>query len=117
MQRDEDEDAMIAGRADGLDDDENDSDHGTEHDTEDDEASDDDKDLDEEFPTGDGTADGDAVISCPYCGESIEIVLDAGGGARQQYVEDCEVCCQPWQVSVRYQADGSADVQVTALDG
>ena len=74
------------------------------------------EDLDEDFPSGDGTADGEAVITCPYCGESIEIVLDAGSGSRQDYVEDCEVCCQPWRVSVLYQADGSADVQVTALD-
>jgi len=71
---------------------------------------------DEEFPTGDGTADGDAVVTCPYCGEAIEIVLDAGSGARQDYVEDCEVCCRPWQVTVRYGADGHADVQVIPLD-
>ena len=76
----------------------------------------DDDGLDDEFPAGDGTADADAVITCPYCGESIEIVLDAGSGARQDYVEDCEVCCQPWQVSVQYAADGHADVEVTALD-
>ncbi len=76
----------------------------------------DDPELDEEFPTGDGTADGDAVITCPYCGESIEIVLDAGSGSRQEYVEDCEVCCQPWRVSVQYGTDGHADVWVTALD-
>jgi Cysteine-rich CPXCG len=71
--------------------------------------------LDEDFPTGDGTADGEAVITCPYCGEMIEIALDAGSGARQDYVEDCEVCCQPWQVSVRYQADGQAVVDVSPL--
>jgi len=71
---------------------------------------------DEEFPTGDGTADGDAVVTCPYCGEASAIVLDAGSGARQDYVEDCEVCCRPWQVTVRYGADGHADVQVIPLD-
>lgn len=70
---------------------------------------------DDEFPTGDGTADGDAVVTCPYCGEAIEIVLDAGSGTRQEYVEDCEVCCRPWQVTVRYGADGHADVQVHPL--
>ena len=26
--------------------------------------------LDEEFPLGDGTADTEAVVRCPYCGES-----------------------------------------------
>jgi hypothetical protein len=68
-----------------------------------------DNDPDEEFPTGDGTADGDAVVNCPHCGESIEITLDAGSGARQEYVED------PWQVTVRYGADGHADVEVIPL--
>lgn len=71
--------------------------------------------LDDRLATGDGTADGEAVITCPYCGESIEIALDAGSGASQDYVEDCEVCCQPWQVSVRYQANGQAMVDVSPL--
>jgi hypothetical protein len=72
--------------------------------------------LDEEFPLGDGTADGSATVSCPYCGEAVEIILDPGGGAEQDYVEDCEICCQPWRVSVRYGRDGEADVQVEALE-
>ncbi|HLA14002.1 MAG TPA: CPXCG motif-containing cysteine-rich protein [Gemmatimonadaceae bacterium] len=73
--------------------------------------------LDEEFPLGDGSAATDAVVYCPYCNESVEIALDPGSGSSQQYVEDCEVCCQPWTVSVQYRQDGGADVTVTALDG
>ena len=73
-------------------------------------------DLDEDFPLGDGAADTDAVVYCPYCNESVEISLDPGSGPAQQYVEDCEVCCQPWTVSVQYREDGGADVSVTALD-
>ncbi len=75
----------------------------------------DDADPGEELPATDGTADGDAVITCPHCGESIEIALDAGSGARQEYVEDCEVCCRPWRVSVHYGPDGHADVRVAPL--
>jgi Cysteine-rich CPXCG len=75
-----------------------------------------DPDVDEDAPVSDGSADADAIITCPYCGEQVEIALDAGGGVRQDYVEDCEVCCQPWQLSVHYGADGHADVQVTPLD-
>lgn len=71
--------------------------------------------LDEEFPLGDGTADGEATVSCPYCGEAVEITLDPGGGAHQDYVEDCEVCCQPWRVSVQYDLDGEAHVDVSVL--
>ncbi|HIF06205.1 MAG TPA: CPXCG motif-containing cysteine-rich protein, partial [Gemmatimonadetes bacterium] len=29
-------------------------------------------------------------ISCPYCGESCELPIDLVGGARQEYVHDCE---------------------------
>ena len=80
-------------------------------------ADENDHELDDDFPTSDGTADGDAVVTCPYCGEAIEIALDAGSGARQEYVEDCEVCCRPWQVTVRYGPDGHADVQISPLGG
>lgn len=77
---------------------------------------DDDSSLDDDFPLGDGTAETDATVVCPYCNESVEIVLDPGSGEAQDYVEDCEVCCQPWRVEVLYQTDGVADVTVTALD-
>lgn len=73
-------------------------------------------DLDEEFPLGDGTADTDGTVLCPYCGEANAIALDPGSGARQEYVEDCQVCCQPWRLSVRYLADGTASVHAEALD-
>ena len=73
--------------------------------------------LEADFPTGDGTADVGATVYCPYCNETVEIALDPGGGQEQEYVEDCEVCCQPWNVSVQYQSDGSATVSVSPLDG
>jgi len=75
-----------------------------------------DENLDDEFPLGDGTAETGSTVWCPYCGALVEIRLDPGGGAQQQYVEDCEVCCQPWQVRVSYGVDGEAAVEVTALD-
>jgi hypothetical protein len=68
--------------------------------------------LDEDFPLGDGAADLEAAVVCPYCAEEVSIALDPGSGAAQDYVEDCPVCCQPWQVSVRYLADGTASVSV-----
>ena len=64
------------------------------------------------FPLGDGTAVTEAVVTCPYCGEESEIALDPGSGERQQYVEDCPVCCQPWVVRVRYSRDGAASVDL-----
>ncbi len=72
--------------------------------------------LDDDFPLGDGTADTAAVVSCPYCGEATEIAIDPGSGARQEYVEDCPVCCQSWRVRVRYTPDGTATVLVDTAD-
>jgi hypothetical protein len=72
--------------------------------------------LDEDFPLGDGVADTGAEVVCPWCGEEGSVALDPGGGADQDYVEDCQVCCRPWHVTVRYDADGSASVSVDAVD-
>ena len=69
--------------------------------------------LDDDFPLGDGTADTDATATCPWCGETVTIAVDPGGGASQQYVEDCPVCCRPWEVRVTF-AGGEAHV---TLDG
>ena len=64
----------------------------------------------------DGTAETSGAVVCPYCGESSEIALDPGSGAHQSYVEDCPVCCRPWSVRVDYRGDGSARVDVAALE-
>jgi hypothetical protein len=34
------------------------------------------------------------TVSCPYCGESIEVLLDPSV-PNQNYIEDCQVCCRP----------------------
>jgi hypothetical protein len=47
-------------------------------------------------------------VACPYCGEAIPIRLDLSAGS-QSYVEDCQVCCQPIQLSVNVGEDGSLD--------
>lgn len=38
-------------------------------------------------------------ITCPYCGETIELVVDCSI-PEQVYIEDCEVCCRPINLSV-----------------
>jgi hypothetical protein len=76
----------------------------------------DDPGLDADFPLGDGVADTTAVVSCPCCGEAVEIGLDPGGGPRQQYVEDCQVCCRPWLLNVVYGEDGTAEVWAEPAD-
>jgi uncharacterized Zn finger protein len=54
-------------------------------------------------------------IPCPYCGERIEILVDASAGD-QRYVEDCQVCCRPIEVSVTIDADGEPRVVVSGED-
>ena len=39
------------------------------------------------------------LISCPYCGETIEILIDRSV-EQQEYIEDCAVCCHPITLSV-----------------
>ena len=69
-------------------------------------------------PDGDFDAElhDSARVSCPYCGESSEVLVDLAGGAVQEYVQDCEVCCRPWLVRVRVDGAGFASVSVTTLD-
>jgi transcription elongation factor Elf1 len=37
-------------------------------------------------------------FACPHCGEEISMVLDLSV-RKQTYVEDCEVCCNPIEIS------------------
>lgn len=51
-------------------------------------------------------------VVCPYCGESVEIFLDPETSG--SLVQDCEVCCRPWQVFVAWDEDGLPSVTVEA---
>ena len=42
--------------------------------------------------------------------------IDVGGGIAQHYVEDCQVCCRPMEVTARLDPEGDADVSVRTLD-
>lgn len=45
-------------------------------------------------------------IQCPYCGETIDILIDCSI-QEQSYIEDCQVCCRPinFEVSIDYEGD------------
>jgi hypothetical protein len=38
------------------------------------------------------------VVTCPYCGQHVEIIVEPD--QRGSFVQDCEVCCNPWRVRV-----------------
>jgi transcription elongation factor Elf1 len=52
---------------------------------------------------------------CPYCGEEISMVLDLSV-RRQTYVEDCEVCCNPIEVSYRVEDDSLSSFSAKVLE-
>ena len=55
-------------------------------------------------------------LSCPYCGEPVDLNVDESGGTRQAFVEDCPVCCQPWQVEVVRNRDGGWSATLRTAD-
>jgi len=52
---------------------------------------------------------------CPYCGEPIELLVDSSV-RKQNYIEDCQVCCKPITVHVIVDEDGFPSVQVSQED-
>jgi len=57
---------------------------------------------DEEDPLDDGAK----FAQCPYCGETVQVTVDPIGVSFEQYVEDCQVCCRPWNVNITRDEDG-----------
>ncbi|MFK7987887.1 MAG: CPXCG motif-containing cysteine-rich protein [Sandaracinaceae bacterium] len=50
-------------------------------------------------------------VRCPYCYEALELWVDPQTSG--SFVEDCEVCCRPWQVfAERDPESGELYVQV-----
>lgn len=56
-----------------------------------------------------------ADIACPYCGETITVLVDPSAGA-QRYIEDCQVCCRPITMAVEFDEDGAPLLTVSAED-
>lgn len=54
-------------------------------------------------------------FQCPYCFEEISVLIEPYDG-RQNYVEDCEVCCNPMIFDVEASAEGVHFFHVEALD-
>jgi len=44
------------------------------------------------------------TLDCPYCGEPIDLLIDASVPS-QRYIEDCQVCCRPISLSVEIDED------------
>ena len=55
------------------------------------------------------------TIECPYCGESIDVLIDSSD-ADQQYIEDCQVCCRPINFLISETIEGDLNVNVFSED-
>jgi hypothetical protein len=58
--------------------------------------------------------DGQFRVTCPFCGEEVEIYVEPD--VRGQFVQDCEVCCNPWLVRVT-RGRGGRSVDLRRADG
>ena len=43
-------------------------------------------------------SDDEFAVMCPYCGESVEVYVEPD--VTGSFVQDCEVCCNPWLIRV-----------------
>ncbi|MBM3423705.1 MAG: CPXCG motif-containing cysteine-rich protein [Chlorobi bacterium] len=48
---------------------------------------------------------------CPYCGAVLDIFIDQTEG-RQDFVEDCPVCCRPVAIAVTIDEEGNCHAEV-----
>ena len=52
----------------------------------------------------------EASYNCDSCGEEIVVPIDLTAGPRQEYVEDCQVCCCPNVIHVEIGHDGATRI-------
>ena len=54
-------------------------------------------------------------FQCPYCWAEISMLLDTSV-AHQVYIEDCEVCCNPIEISVGFENNELSNFAVTSIE-
>ena len=50
------------------------------------------------------TATDQFSVQCPFCGEEVEVYVEPD--VRGSFVQDCEVCCNPWLLRVVDDGEG-----------
>ena len=55
------------------------------------------------------------IIDCPYCGETLAVLVDTSAGD-QRYYEDCSVCCAPILFVVSEDTTGARLIDVKRDD-
>jgi len=53
------------------------------------------------------------TYGCAFCGEENDLTVDASGGPRQTFTEDCTICCRPNLITLTLDDEGEASIEVT----
>ena len=54
-------------------------------------------------------------FQCPYCWQDISMLLDRSIN-KQSYIEDCEVCCNPIQIVVKFNNNELIDFHTHSIE-
>ena len=62
-----------------------------------------------------GTVNEFVEVICPACWKPVSVRVDPDGGGRQEFVVDCEVCCQAIQILVTIDPEGWMDADAQPI--
>ncbi|MFT6754722.1 MAG: transcription elongation factor Elf1 [Urechidicola sp.] len=54
-------------------------------------------------------------FQCPYCWEEISFLLDSSISSNE-YIEDCEICCNPIETSVKFENEVLTSFEIKNLE-
>lgn len=54
-------------------------------------------------------------FQCPHCWEEISMLIDTSI-SNQNYIEDCEICCNPIQLNINIENNEIVEFQVESLE-
>ncbi|WP_455170148.1 CPXCG motif-containing cysteine-rich protein [Aegicerativicinus sediminis] len=54
-------------------------------------------------------------FQCPHCWQEISVLIDLSV-TEQQYIEDCEVCCNPIQFEITTDGENVVKFKISSLE-
>lgn len=62
------------------------------------------------------TTDEDVVWACQYCGELNSVWIDLTITGKQDFIEDCRICCRPNRVIITTDEDNNIFIESRPSD-
>lgn len=53
-------------------------------------------------------------FQCPYCWEELSMLLDRS--ISETYIEDCEICCNPMEITTEFEHNELVSFQVKNIE-